>query len=114
MLLVLVFFVYVGGWNQVVVVASLVVSRAAKEGGGLREDLVGGGECVFVVRVGVVLAEVGLECWCISSRGDIWVVSSCWGVWGCSEERCCGCWVERVERVEVGCSAHVGYAEVGV
>jgi len=110
-LLVLVLFVYVGGWNQVLVVASLVVSRAAKEGGGLREDLVGGGECVFVVRVGVVLAEVGLECWCISSRGDIWVVSSCWGVWRSSEERCCGCWVERVE---VGCSAHVGYAEVGV
>ena len=34
---------------------------AVKEGGGLCEDLVGGGECVFVVRVGVVLAEVGLE-----------------------------------------------------
>jgi len=60
-LLVLVLFVYVGGWNQVVVVASLVVSRAAKEGEGLREDLVGGGGCVFVVRVRVVLAEVGLE-----------------------------------------------------
>ena len=73
-------------------------------------------EVLLVVMLVLVMVTSENSRWraCISSRGDIWVVSSCWYVWGCSVERCCGCWVERVERVEVGCSAHVGYAEVGV